>query len=70
LRALFAIVKRCLEEADKEVAKQRERIAELKTKGQTTAEEEKTLDLMLTVSSSMRHSQAMIELQISGQRLQ
>jgi hypothetical protein len=66
LRDLLVIVNRCLAEADKQIAEQRQRIDHLKAKGQMTAEEEKTLDVMLTVASSLRDSHMMIQLQITG----
>ena len=66
LRGLLVIVNRCIAEAEKQIRNQRQRIDALKTKGQPTVEEEKTLDVMLVVASSMRDSQAMIQLQISG----
>jgi hypothetical protein len=66
LRGLLAIVSRCLADADRQIARQRERIAELKARSQLTVEEEKTLDVMLVVASCMRDSQAMIQLQISA----
>jgi hypothetical protein len=66
LRGLLAIVNRCVAEAEKQIANQRERIDALKAKGQPTVEEEQTLDVMLAVASAMRDSQAMIQVQISG----
>jgi hypothetical protein len=66
LKGLLVIVNRCVTEAEKQIAGQRRRIDDLKAKGQPTAQEEKTLDVMLVVASSMRDSQAMIHLQISG----
>lgn len=66
LRDLLVIINRCLAEAEKQIGNQRQRIDALKAKGQPTVEEEKTLDVMLTVASSLRDSQEMIQLQISG----
>jgi hypothetical protein len=66
LRGLLVIVSRCIAEAEKQIAGQRQRVDDLKAKGQPTAQEEKTLDVMLVVASSMRDNQAMIQLQISG----
>ena len=66
LRSLLALVNRCVAEAERQIAKQRQRIDDLKAKGQPTVEEEKTLDVMLTVASSLRDNQVMIQLQISG----
>jgi hypothetical protein len=65
LRGLLGVVRRCVAEAEKQIAKQRQRIDDLKAKGQPTVEEEKTLDVMLVVMSSMKDNQVMIQLQIS-----
>jgi hypothetical protein len=66
LKSLFASVDLCIMEAERQIAQQTQRIAELKARGQSTLEEEKTLDVVHVVASSLKDNRAMLQMQIAA----
>ena len=66
LKGLLAIVGLGIAEAEQQIAKQQKRIRELQTMGLPTTEQEKTLEVMQVLASTMRDNQMMIERLISG----
>ena len=66
LRVLLAIIKQGIAEAEQQIANQRKRIRELQSMGLPIVEQEKTLDVMHVLASTLRDNQLMMERLISG----
>jgi hypothetical protein len=66
LKSLLALVNVCIAESDRQIAQQTERVAALKANGQSSLDEEKTLDVMIAVAASLKDSHAMLQMQIAG----
>jgi hypothetical protein len=66
LRGLLAIVSLGIAEAEQQIAQQQKQIRELQTMGLPTTEQEKTLEVIRVLASTMRDNQMMIERLISG----
>jgi hypothetical protein len=67
LRSLLAIVNLGIAEAEQQIAQQQKSIHELKMMGLPSVDEEKTLDVMQVLASTMRDNQLIIERLISGE---
>ena len=66
LRGLLAIVSLGIAEGEQQISQQRKHILELQKAGLPTVEQQKTLDVIHVLVSSMRDNQLMIERLMSG----